>query len=119
LDNPSKWTREPADESEAQEALASVRQAVFSTLHDVARGRIIDQEQPKWNAAFDLRGPGSTFERAEEIKGIFDDAAPVPGPAMKPSTVAFLTAVRSLVADAIEKSGGSLEGGHPQTSAGK
>lgn len=110
LDNPSRWTREPADESEAQEALASVRQGVFSTLHDVARSRLIDDEQPQWNAAFDLRGPGSTFERATEIKGIFDDAAPVPGPAMRPNTIAFLDAVRGLVADAIQKSGGSLEG---------
>ncbi|WP_375289778.1 hypothetical protein [Qipengyuania sp.] len=113
LDNPSKWTRDPADETEAQEALASVRQAVFSTLHDVARSRIIDEEQPQWNAAFDRRGPGSTFERAEEIKGIFDDAAPVPGPEMKPNTVAFLNAVRSLVANAIQQSGGSLESAQP------
>ena len=111
LDSPSKWTCEPADESEAQEALASVRQAVFSTLHDVARSRVIDEEQPQWNAAFDLRGPGSTFERAEEIKGIFDDAAPVPGPAMKPNTVVFLNAVRTLVADAILVSGGKVETG--------
>jgi hypothetical protein len=116
LDSPSKWTREPVDESEAQEALASVRQAVFSTLHDVARGRIIDEEQPKWNAAFDLRGAGSTFERAEKVKGIFEGAAPVPGPAMKPNTVAFLNAVRTLVADAIVKSGGSLEGSDTQGS---
>lgn len=118
LDAPSKWTREPVDENEAQEALANVRQAVFATLHDVARARIIDQEQPQWNAAYDLRGPGSTFERAEEIKGIFDDAAPVPGPAMKPSAIEFLNAVRNLVADAIEKSGGSLEGSHPNVSKG-
>ncbi|MFO1124356.1 MAG: hypothetical protein U1E25_03020 [Methylocystis sp.] len=111
LDSPAKWTREPADEDEAQEALASVRQGVFSTLHDVARNRLIDDEQPQWNAAFDLRGPGSTFERANEIKGIFEDAAPVPGPAMRPSTIAFLNALRGLVADAIQKSGGSLEAG--------
>ena len=109
---------DPIDENEAQEALANVRQSVFATLHDVARTRIIDQEQPQWNAAYDLRGPGSTFERAEEIKGIFDDAAPVPGPAMKPSAIEFLNAVRNLVADAIEKSGGSLEGSHPNVSKG-
>lgn len=118
LENPSRWTREPEDEAEAQEALATVRQAVFSTLHDVARSRIIDEEQPQWNAAFDLRGPGSTFERAGEIKGIFDDAAPVPGPEMRPNTVAFLNAIRSLVADAIQQSGGSLEGGYPNLKPG-
>lgn len=109
LDSPAKWTREPADENEAQEALASVRQGVFSTLHDVARSRLIDGEQPQWNAAFDLRGPNSTFKRATEIKGIFDDAAPIPGPAMRPNTIAFLNALRGLVADAIQKSGGTLE----------
>jgi hypothetical protein len=109
LDSPAKWTREPVDENEAQEALASVRQGVFSTLHDVARSRLIDGEQPQWNAAFDLRGPNSTFKRATEIKGIFDDAAPIPGPAMRPNTIAFLNALRGLVAEAIQKSGGTLE----------
>lgn len=113
LDTPARWTREPADEGEAQEALATVRQGVFSTLHDVARARMIDEEQPQWNTAFDLRGPGSTFERAGEIKGIFDDAAPVPGPAMQPNTIEFLNTVRGLVADAILASGGSLETGQP------
>lgn len=110
LDSPTRWTREPADEEEAQEALASVRQGVFSTLHDVARSRLIDDVHSQWNAAFDLRERGSTFKRATQIKGIFDDAAPVPGPAMRPNTIAFLDAVRGLVADAIRKSGGSVEG---------
>jgi len=109
LDNPARWTREPANEDEIQEALASVRQAVFSTLHDVARHRIIDDEQPRWHRAYDLRGVGSTFERAGQIKSIFEDAAPVPGPAMPPKTLEFLQAVRALVADAIRASGGSIE----------
>jgi hypothetical protein len=119
LDTPARWTREPADEDEAQEALASVRQGVFSTLHDVARSRLIDAEQPQWNTAFDLRGPGSTFERATEIKSIFDDAAPIPGPAMQRNTIEFLNAVRALVADAIQNSGGTLETGveRPQIDA--
>ncbi len=113
LDSPARWTREPLSEDEVQEALASVRQAVFSTLHDVARERLIEEEQPQWNRAYGLQGKGSTFERAGEIKSIFDDAAPVPGPAMTPNTLAFLQTVRGLVADAIQASGGSLEQGHP------
>jgi energy-coupling factor transporter ATP-binding protein EcfA2 len=117
LDSPARWTREPASEDEVQEALASVRQAVFSTLHDVARERIIEEEQPQWHRAYDLHGKGSTFERAGEIKSIFEDAAPVPGPAMAPNTLEFLQAVRGLVADAIEGSGGSLEQAHPAKKA--
>ena len=113
LDNPAGWTREPANDDEIQEALASVRQAVFTTLHDVARERLIDDEQPQWNRAYDLRGAGSTFTRAGEIKSIFDDAAPVPGPAMAPNTLQFLNMVRKLVADAIVQSGGSLDQPHP------
>lgn len=112
LDSPAGWTREPVNDDEIQDALANVRQAVFSTLHDIARARLIDDEQPQWNLAFDLRGSGSTFKRAVEIKNIFDDAAPVPGPAMTPNTLQFLETVRSLVADAIKASGGSLEPGH-------
>lgn len=113
LDSPARWTREPANEDEIQEALASVRQAVFSTLHDVARERIIEDEKPQWLRAYDLQGKGSTFERAGEIKSIFEDAAPVPGPAMSPNTLEFLHTVRALVADAIQKSGGTLEQAHP------
>jgi energy-coupling factor transporter ATP-binding protein EcfA2 len=109
LDNPVRWTRDPESEEEIQDALATVRQAVFTTLHDVARGRLIDDEQPDWNRAYELRGRGSTFERAQSIRGIFADAAPVPGPAMSPTTLEFLNTLRDLVADAINQSGGSIE----------
>jgi energy-coupling factor transporter ATP-binding protein EcfA2 len=109
LDNPVRWTREPQNEEESQEALASVRQAVFTTLHEVARGRLIDEEQPDWNRAYELRGKGSTFNRAQSIRGIFADAAPIPGPAMSPATLAFLNTLRGLVADAITASGGSID----------
>jgi hypothetical protein len=118
LDNPVKWTREPVDEDEAQKALAGVRQAVFSTLHDVARNRLIDDKRLQWSVAFDLRGPGSTFERAAKIGGIFDDAVPMLGAAMRPNTIAFLNAVRGLVADAIRESGGSLEVSSAQAGTG-
>lgn len=110
LDEPRSWSRQPDNEEEAQEALALVRQAVFATLHDLARSRIIDKEQAHWQRANDLRGTGSAFERAQELDSIFHDAAPIPGPAMPPKTVTFLGQVRELVAEAIEAGGGHVDG---------
>ncbi|MCB1436957.1 MAG: hypothetical protein KDJ46_07280 [Rhodobiaceae bacterium] len=108
LDSPTRWTREPEDESEAEAAIATVRRAVFNDLHDFVAGRMIGAHLPNWREAYELRGRGSTFDRAREIRGIYEAAAPVPTAVVTQPSAEFLRDIRALVTRSIQDNGGEL-----------
>ncbi|MBC6440691.1 MAG: hypothetical protein GDA49_09860 [Rhodospirillales bacterium] len=102
LDSPVRWTREPEDESAAQTAIATIRQAVFTDLHDLVPERMIAKHLPDWREAYERRDRGSTSVRAREIRDIYEAAAPVP---TEPSDE-FLRDIRALVSRSIRNNGG-------------
>ncbi len=111
LDRPIGWNRAPADAQEEQSAIAEVRRAVSTAIHDLAMRRLIDEHLGDWRTAYDgpeFSGKGSTFRRARSIQGIYDAAAPLPDAVMTNASMAFLSEVRSIVALAVESAGGSL-----------
>ena len=59
--------------------------------------------------AYDLSGRFSTFSRAETIKGIVEEAAPIPSETMSREISAFLAQLRGLICTAIREAGGRLE----------
>jgi hypothetical protein len=106
LNAPIDWTRESEDEQEEQAAIARVRRAVSAAMHDLAIRRLVEEHLGEWRAAFDYRGAGSTDLRARAIRGIYDEAAPLPDAVMPPPSKQFLSEIRRLVTGAIEASGG-------------
>ncbi len=108
LDEPNSWTREPENEQERQAAIARIRRAVSSAMHELALKRVVEQHLADWRSAYDLRGAGSTFQRARTIRGIYDEAAPIPDAVMPPPSKQFLAEVRRIVTSAIEASGGEV-----------
>jgi hypothetical protein len=108
LDEPIDWTREPEDDQERQAAIARIRRTVSAAMHELALQRIVEQHLAEWREAYDLRGTGSTFQRARAIRGIYDEAAPVPDAVMPPPSKQFLSEVRLIVTGAIEASGGHV-----------
>ena len=114
LDNPIDWTRALEDDKERQAAIAEIRRSVSTAMHEFALQRLVEQHLEEWREAYALRGTGSTFVRARTIRGIFDEAAPIPDAVMPPPSKQFLADVRRIVTDAIELSGGKVrlgEGG--------
>lgn len=109
LDVPVGWTREPADVQERQAAIASIQRVVSSELHELALRRIVERHLDNWRTAYELRGRGSTFERARAIRGIYDDAAPLPDAIMPPPSKRFLAEVRRIVVNAIRTGGGEVK----------
>ena len=95
---------------ERERAVSAVRRAVTTKLHDFARERVIQQHVADWVRAYDRAGRGSTLERARDIRGIYEDAAPVPGVIMTEHTQLFLDRVRTLVLEAITEGGGRMTG---------
>ena len=108
LDYPIDWTREPEDDEERHAAVAEIRRAVSTKMHEFALQRIVEQHLTEWREAYDLRGSGSTFVRARSIRGIYDEAAPMPDAVMPPSSKEFLANVRRIVTGSIEGSGGKV-----------
>jgi hypothetical protein len=109
LDHPIAWEpREPTEEEE-EAALSEIRQQVHMELHALAERRIVAQHLDEWRAAFDLRGKGSTFDRAEEIDGIYERGAPIASTVMTKFAAEFVQEMRMLVHQAIVEGGGRLE----------
>ena len=108
LDNPIDWTRVPEDDGERHAAIAQIRRAVSAEMHELALRRLVEQRLSEWREAYDLRGKGSTFERAKNVRDIYDEAAPVPDSVMPPPAKQFLAEVLRIVRVAIEDSGGEV-----------
>jgi hypothetical protein len=110
LDSPLAWDGDASDPAERERAVSKVRRAVSGVLHDFTKQRVIQEHVTDWVRAYDRSGRGSTLDRARDIRGIYEDAAPVPGVIMTEHTQRFLERVRELVYEAIEAGGGRIAG---------
>lgn len=108
LDNPIGWSRSPNDADEAQQAIAPIRQVVFSRLHQLALQRLVNEHLTDWRRGLEHKGKGSAARRAVDIRGIYELAAPIPGTVNTAPALQFLRAVRELVRAAVVESGGVL-----------
>lgn len=109
VQNPVRWEgTEPSDDK---------KQVVFDTLADsiarrmlvLANRRVWKQKAVQWQSAYDKRGLGSTFERAEIIgKGIFVPAAPIPDVTPSIDRNQFLRDVAKEVGEAAKECGALL-----------
>jgi len=107
LNQPTDWHGPPDDEAREQ-AIAQVQRRVFASLSAFVGGQLLEHPLPRWVTAYEHRGPGSTFDRSRDLKGIYEEAAPVPGEVMTREAAAFLREVRNLVHQAIHEAGGRL-----------
>ena len=108
LDHPIEWSREPSDDTEAQAAIAPIRQDVFHGLHDLALTRLVEEHLTDWRHAMEQSGKGSAARRASEIRGIYELAAPVPGTVNTEPAIRFMKAVRDIVNEAVLSHGGAM-----------
>jgi hypothetical protein len=109
LDNPSHWQPRTPEEEDGETALAPIRRQVYADLHAFVERRLVQQHLDDWRAANDLRGKGSTFERALEINAIYEVGAPIASSVMSPVSAEFIQEMRRLVYRAITEHGGTLQ----------
>ncbi len=102
LSNPAGWEPVTPEEAEAEAALDLIRQIVHTEFHSLAARRLVQEQLDTWRNAFELRGKGSTFERAQEIRDIYEEAAPIPSAAMTDVSAEFMAEVRRIVAQAVD-----------------
>jgi hypothetical protein len=109
LDNPIAWTRQPANDAEAETSVSRIRQDVAAALHDLCHERVINKPLSEWRTAFNASGKGSGSRRAHTVSKIYEAAAPLPDAVMTQATSAFVIDVRRAVTEAIERNGGQVE----------
>ena len=108
LDAPTKWEPPATDQDEAAAAIARIRAEVYTELHSFAMIRVVEQHLKEWANAFAQAGRGSSYVRAQGLREIYAEAAPVPGVEVSQIASAFLGEVRKLVVGAIKEGGGGL-----------
>ncbi len=111
LDSPVRWENGDADlidNTQAQKAVSVVRQNVSKVINELAIERIAALHIKNWMQAFEYRGAGSTFDRARDIKNIYESAAPIPSVILNEISEQFLSQMKKVVCEAIESGGGVL-----------
>ncbi len=106
LSNPAGWQPVTPEDADAEAALDLIRQVVHTEFHSLVSRRLIQQQLATWRNAFELTGKGSTFERAQEIRDIYEEAAPIPNSVMTDVSADFMAEVRRIVSDAVERQRG-------------
>jgi energy-coupling factor transporter ATP-binding protein EcfA2 len=113
LSNPAGWQPVTPIETDAEAALDLIRQVVHTEFHSLVSRRLINDQLTTWRNAFELSGRGSTFERAQEIRDIYEEAAPVPSAVMTEVSAEFMAEVRRIVSDAVDRQRGMTSDGAP------
>jgi hypothetical protein len=109
VQNPLRWDGvEPADD-EKQVVFDIFADAIARRMLEVATRRVWIQRAQEWRNAYDKRGQGSTFVRAEIIgRNIFTPAAPIPDLTPSIDRNQFLRDVAEQVKEAADECGAVL-----------
>ena len=104
VQNPVKWDGPEPQDDEKQQMFDQFAQAISVRILELASQRIVKDHVLEWQDAYNLRGYGSTFQRATTIRDdIYEKAAPVPDVAPSPDRNKFLHEVIDLVGEAAKE----------------
>ena len=78
-ENPIDWKPRHAPDEMKQTAIDNITKQIDIRLHELFKERLFIGKIKNWHEAYSHRGYGSTRTRAYQIRGIYDDAAPIPG----------------------------------------
>ncbi len=110
LDHPDGWNRHPEDESEKQAAIDGIRRQVSERIHTLANRRLIVDPSNGWEEAFELRGSGSSYDRADRMARIYEAAAPTVTSVMDMPVHQFMDEIYQIVNEAVQEAGGDVQG---------
>lgn len=109
LQGPLQWTGPEPTQEEKHQVYEMLAESIGRRLRELATRRVWNERVAEWQEAYDKRGPGSTFVRAQIIgDDIYVPAAPVPDVTPSPDRNRFLHEVAVEIEAAIEEVGGQL-----------
>lgn len=108
--NPVSWNPSGPHVEELKIAkLSEITRQLADRLQTLSAERIFLERSLDWNAAYSLRGIGSTSTRANQIRGIYDAGAPVPAARADAKTTEFMDKLKSMIREAITAAGGTIK----------
>ena len=111
LDTPDRWTINPRPLDDKKQAIINtIRQKISDRIFHLSTRRLIVDQLHEWQAAFDYKGIGSSYQRAEEIERIYNSAAPSITSVRSIASQQFCDDIIDVVKAAVEEVGGSVEG---------
>ena len=110
LDHPDSWIPHSANENEKQAAIDRIRRQIYEDIHTLANRRLIVDPSNGWGEAFELRGSGSSYDRADRMARIYEAAAPTVTSLMDMPVHQFMDEIYQIVRDAVEEAGGDVQG---------
>jgi hypothetical protein len=106
--NPLRWEGANATDVEKSAILETIKQSVFSRLHEFSTQQLFAHRIMEWSHAYARRGKGSTAVRANDIRGIYEESVPRIGTVPDERGSTFLSELRCLVKEAIAEHRGTV-----------
>ncbi|EIW19581.1 MULTISPECIES: hypothetical protein [Pelosinus] len=114
ISSPKKWSGEAPSDEVQQEIISKISALISIKLNKIAIKRIKDDNVGLWVAAFNYRGKGSTYQRANTIRNISEKAIPIPKISYETASADLLEELRLYIEEALrevrtEFGGGTLD----------
>lgn len=109
LSKPNRFDPSVAPEEMKDVAIRKIEQEFFQRISNFARERLWVRRSMDWANAYEHRGTGSTYERARDVKSIYDSASPIIVAPTNEFAQDFLNDMRRLVKESIITGGGKIE----------
>lgn len=103
LDSPMEWGGKPANDEDKIAAINRIKNEVNETLTKLAEQRLHTTPLPNWQSAYGLRGTGSTYERRNLVRNIFQVQIPIPNSISDKIAQEWIEIFQKLIDDAVEK----------------
>ena len=116
LDNPIEWKGKPATDEQKAALIDRIKQLVNDELSKLAKERLWRSVLTDWQAAYGLRGYGSTDRRRHRVRDIFRGGVPIPESVSDRIAQKWIEAIETIVNEAIKQA--ERENGGPATRLG-
>ncbi|MBZ0202266.1 MAG: hypothetical protein K8I03_04535 [Ignavibacteria bacterium] len=90
------------------EAISNIAKEIDRRLHQYIINILFKNRVSEWYKAYIYRGKGSTLQRSQDIKIIFDISAPIPNEIPSIDSNKFINELKTLLKEGIEIAGGKF-----------
>lgn len=108
LSTPDSWTPTNPSETDKSNSIDIIRQILSDKMLSYAKLNLKNNRINDWQAAYNYRGYGSSYDRASKIRAIYSNVVRIPEEKVTRETKQFLQEVMGLVISAIEDGNGDI-----------